>query len=78
MRGHGGIEAPIPSGLTQALNRVHGHIEIMFDMLDGNAILRQGKGLEAEADGEWMSDGIPMSGGAPGSSMAACAGGFMG
>lgn len=34
----------------------------MFDVLDGNAKLRQGKGLEAEADGEWMSDGIPMSG----------------
>lgn len=35
----------------------------MLDMLDGNAILGEGKGLEAEADGEWMSDGIPMSGG---------------
>ena len=33
----------------------------MFDMLDRDTILGEGKGLEAETDGEWMSDGIPMS-----------------
>jgi hypothetical protein len=33
---------------------------MVFDMLDRDAILGERQGLEAEIDGVWMSDGIPM------------------